>query len=136
MPTITYTEELVTVVCTCGINFAVPRALKSQALDHRGPSGKHIYCPLGHLWHYSGKTEADKLREQLATERTRIEFWREEAEAKAKQLRTTKGQLTKARKRAQAGVCPCCNRSFVQLARHMKSKHPGFEAGLLERLDA
>lgn len=28
------------------------------------------------------------------------------------------------RRRTAAGVCPCCNRSFVQLARHMKTKHP------------
>jgi hypothetical protein len=24
------------------------------------------------------------------------------------------------------GVCPCCNRTFQQLARHMKAKHPGY----------
>lgn len=27
-------------------------------------------------------------------------------------------------KRVQNGVCPCCNRSFWNLERHMKSKHP------------
>lgn len=27
-------------------------------------------------------------------------------------------------KRIHNGVCPCCNRSFVNLQRHMKTKHP------------
>jgi hypothetical protein len=31
------------------------------------------------------------------------------------------------RKRIQSGVCPCCNRTFENLGRHMKSKHPAFD---------
>lgn len=26
-----------------------------------------------------------------------------------------------------AGMCPCCRRTFKQLAEHMKSKHPDFD---------
>jgi hypothetical protein len=26
-------------------------------------------------------------------------------------------------KRVNAGICPCCNRHFTDLERHMKSKH-------------
>lgn len=29
-----------------------------------------------------------------------------------------------AQTRIGAGICPCCNRTFSQLARHMQSKHP------------
>jgi hypothetical protein len=25
------------------------------------------------------------------------------------------------------GVCPCCNRTFQNLARHMAGKHPDYE---------
>lgn len=28
--------------------------------------------------------------------------------------------------RVSAGTCPCCNRSFKQLAAHMKNKHPDY----------
>lgn len=28
------------------------------------------------------------------------------------------------KKRVQGGACPCCNRHFVQLERHMATKHP------------
>jgi chemotaxis response regulator CheB len=38
----------------------------------------------------------------------------------------TRAQLTKTKKRVANGVCPCCNRTFKQLARHMKAKHPEF----------
>ena len=37
-----------------------------------------------------------------------------------------KGQLTKVKKRVGNGVCPCCTRSFTDLARHMESKHPAY----------
>ena len=37
-----------------------------------------------------------------------------------------KGQISKLKKRASAGVCPCCNRSFQNLRRHMGNKHPEF----------
>jgi hypothetical protein len=30
------------------------------------------------------------------------------------------------KKRAVAGVCPCCNRHFRELERHMASKHPKY----------
>lgn len=38
----------------------------------------------------------------------------------------TKGQLTKTKKRIANGVCPCCNRSFANLERHMAGQHPDY----------
>lgn len=35
-----------------------------------------------------------------------------------------KGNVTKLKKRASAGLCPCCNRHFTNLQRHIASKHP------------
>ena len=49
---------------------------------------------------------------------------REEAEAS---LQATKGVVTRLKKRAIAGVCPCCNRTFQQLAAHMAHKHPDYK---------
>lgn len=119
MPTITYTEELVTEVCWCGINHAIPRNLARQARE----KGTAVYCPLGHTW-VIRETEVDKLRKQLESERQSKKFWQDQADAAEKSKTALKGQLTKARKRAANGVCPCCNRSFVDVARHMRSKHP------------
>lgn len=36
-------------------------------------------------------------------------------------------QLTKTRKRIANGVCPCCHRTFQNLARHMAGQHPAYE---------
>ena len=51
----------------------------------------------------------------------------------AASLRGTKANAARTRKelhsvkaRVAHGVCPCCNRTFKQLARHMKTKHPDY----------
>jgi hypothetical protein len=118
----TYTEELVVTHCWCGIALAIPDNLHRYA--HRR---KHdVYCPLGHVFIYN-----DTIEETLKEERRRHQATREllEAEEAARRAEErshaqTRGQLRKTRERVAAGVCPFCHRSFSQLARHMKSKHP------------
>ena len=56
------------------------------------------------------RRERDQLKQQLA-------YKDDEIAAKGK-------QLTRLQKRIHAGVCPCCNRTFTNVARHMKTKHP------------
>lgn len=127
--TLTYSGSLVTVTCWCGIRHAVPSELRNYQLRafNDGKSVTGIYCPLGHAHIPSGKTEAERLRKELADEREwrgRMAAQRDQAEASA---RAYKGAATKARKRSAAAVCPCCSRSFVQLRRHMASKHPDYD---------
>ena len=38
----------------------------------------------------------------------------------------TKGLLTKERNRTLAGLCPCCDKHYVSLAKHIKTQHPEF----------
>jgi hypothetical protein len=86
-----------------------------------------IYCPLGHSHVPSGEGKAERTERWLKEEReraARIDAEREQAEASA---RAHKGHATRLRKRTKAGVCPCCNRTFKQLARHMSTQHPDFE---------
>jgi hypothetical protein len=40
--------------------------------------------------------------------------------------------VTKIKNRVGHGVCPCCTRSFQNLARHMASEHPTFAAEAAE----
>lgn len=127
--TLTFVGELTVITCWCGMRHAVPSELRNfqQRQHNDGGSVTSIYCPLGHQHAPAGEGEAAKLRRHLQTEadeRTRAEAEREQAEASA---RAHKGAATKARKRAAAALCPCCNRSFVQLRRHMATKHPDFE---------
>ena len=37
-----------------------------------------------------------------------------------------KGQVTRIKKRVANGVCPCCNRTFKDLAAHMSTQHPDY----------
>ncbi len=111
---------------SCGVRFLVPAVLNNAALERRGPSGRSIHCPNGHSWYYVGETEADKLRrerDRLKQEQARLIEEREAERARAVKAETAARRL---KKRAQAGTCPACNRTFANMARHMKGQHPGF----------
>lgn len=130
MPTLTYTEHLVMATetcCNCGVLFGLPKDMQDRLRN----SHKTFYCPSGHGQSYRGESDADraqKLAGQLDIEKTR----RENAEKAVRQAEITQKALsTKLRKtnaRIKAGVCPCCNRTFQSLARHMTTKHPEFVA--------
>jgi len=110
----------------CGVPFAMP-----QELDNRYRENHQIFfCPNGHQQHYTGKSEAEKLRDQLARERERVAWAMRDAdeeraryEAEKRRHAATKGQLTRTMRRVEAGTCVHCHRTFKQLARHMRNKH-------------
>jgi hypothetical protein len=97
-------------------------------------NGHEFFCLWGHGQVFRpGKTDLEKMQEELDAitrqrDRARQENARlaEDVAAAERRARAAKGQATKLRKRAAAGVCPCCNRTFQQLASHMAEKHPGF----------
>jgi ssDNA-binding Zn-finger/Zn-ribbon topoisomerase 1 len=119
----TLTETLVLVseeCCNCGVTFAMAKKFKEQRLRDR----QTFYCPAGHGQHYTGETDADKLRR--AEQRNRA--LKDQLDAAEASRAAYKGQATKYRNqvaRTENGVCPHCNRSFVDLRRHMGSKHQG-----------
>lgn len=130
---IRYSQTLVTETCyLCGVVFAWPESLRKECLkDH----SRSFYCPNGHGQVFAGKTEAQRLREQLDAARHRAEMAetasrrsRETAMMHKRQAAAYKGQLTRARKRLGAGVCPVpeCHRTVSQLADHMAAKHPTY----------
>lgn len=82
--------------------------------------GGRVHCPAGHSIHYSD-TEISQLKNQLARERAQHDQTRAA-------LQSAELETKKLKKRVVNGVCPCCNRSFVALARHMKTKHPEYKA--------
>lgn len=123
--------------CSCGAEQAM--ALEANNLYRQNNST--FYCVHGHQRHYpAGPTAEDKLREQLDSERRarqradqQIAFEAqlrrqetERAERERNRANGYKGHATRMTKRAKAGVCPCCNRTFKQLAAHMANKHPQF----------
>lgn len=106
----------------CAIDFGVP----GRFLDERRKDKAIFYCPNGHGISYK-KNEADRLRDQL----TQAQDATARAEARARNAenaeRAMRGAMTKLRKRTAAGVCPCCHRTFVNMQRHINTKHPEYE---------
>lgn len=122
MPTITETITLTTTTCiVCGITFAMP----SWFMEARRKDHKALFCPNGHNLAF-GDGPIEDLQKRLGYAQAALENERKQHDSTRKALTGAKGQLTKAKKRAIAGACPCCNRTFVQLARHMATKHPEF----------
>ena len=115
--------------CECGVHFMVPAYLLQRFKE----TGAWFFCPNGHRQHYT-KTTVQRLEEQLEREREatsaqarRAEMAERRANMEQRSARAYKGRVTRIKNRIKNGVCPCCNRSFENLARHMATKHPGFD---------
>jgi len=111
--------------CTCGVVFALPNTL----LAHKRNNGGQFYCPNGHSLVYA-ETEVQKLRKRLDQaltreneQRQRAEAERESAQREMRRADKLAKEAARQKKRASAGVCSCCNRTFANLARHMATKH-------------
>jgi hypothetical protein len=121
--------------CNCKTPFAV---LDQHHERLKADSGEWFYCPNGHRQHFT-ESETDKLRrerdrlaQQIVHRDSTIEHYRQRSETLDKRLSATKGVVTRIKNRVGAGVCPCCTRSFQNLANHMKSQHPQFRAEAAE----
>lgn len=127
--TITYSTTLQTLSCgVCEIPFAMPASMHRL----RVRDGEWFWCPNGHKIHYF-EDENTKLRKQLEQEqltaKRRLERNRElaqEVDHQRKRVQGYQGQLARTKKRIGKGVCPCCNRHFANVERHMATQHPQF----------
>ncbi len=124
---------LVVMRCWCGIQHAVPEALRDLQLrqHHDGKNSLFIWCPLGHQHKPAAKTRVKQLEQDLdrkhralANEQSRHDQTREELRHTEASRRAEKGAKTKIKKRIAHGVCPCCHRTFANVAAHMKTQHP------------
>lgn len=115
--TLPYTGRVVLAHCWCGVHHGVPEDL----YDYAKRTGASVYCPLGHKWVFSRSVRDDLLLAENRLKATRDLLTHEEHSHRA-----TRGHLTRVKKRVAAGVCPCCNRSFKDLARHMAGQHPNY----------
>lgn len=121
--TILQTVILKEVVCgTCGITHAVP----ADWINNRRANKGDIYCPNGccRTWK---KSDADRLREQLEIKERELRMAKCEALNKQVLIDSERQAREKAErklKRVKNGVCPCCQRSFENLKRHMATQHP------------
>lgn len=109
---ISYTEtvNMIAINCAeCGILFAIPEKYSTERrADHAT-----FYCPNKHSNYYPGKSEAEKLKEQL--------------QAKEKELKLTLANLEAEKKKVklpEKQPCPLCHKRYKHLAQHIANKHP------------
>lgn len=130
----TIVDQSVIVVLTCykcGIRFGVPQRFMEVRKQDRGL----FYCPCGHEQAFR-PDEVDRLKNQVA----RLISQKDQADAEAanqrqqrcateRRLIAQKAAKTRLKNRIKNGVCPCCDRFFKELHRHMETQHPEFVPG-------
>lgn len=110
--------------CNCGVSFGVTVEFERRRRgDHEG-----FYCPSGHKQHFSGQTPLEQERDRLKAERDRLAGDLRWKETTIRSLNIRNGKTAAKARRLEArvacGCCPHCNRTFKQLAAHIKTKHP------------
>lgn len=117
------TTTLVAETCySCGVAFGMPSHLRADRLrDH-----KSFWCPNGHAQQYTGKTEEQRLREQLDAARSLATRERERRQTEERSARAYRGHVTRLKRRLGAGKCPCCSQEFPDVAEHLAAEHPGY----------
>lgn len=107
----------------CGTFFGVPyRFLQERRKDKR-----LFYCPNGHSMSYK-ESESDKLRRERDLLKQREAMLQDEIAAERERAAKAEAANKRLKKRASAGTCPCCQRTFSNMATHMKRHHPQFVA--------
>lgn len=95
----------------CGGVYAINERYRRQCQEY-GKSWACPYCKVG--WGYANKGDLEQERERHQKTLSRLNEQTAERERLEHKL-----------KRVSRGVCPHCNRSFINLARHMACKHKG-----------
>lgn len=126
---IEYGTTIVAITCgTCHIPFGLPDGLYRAARR----DGRWFYCPNGHNIHYYKteleelKAEKDRLQRVAESRAESLRIAREQRDAAKRSASALKGVVTKTKKRIGNGTCPCCNRHFANVERHMQSQHPEY----------
>lgn len=131
MESLAYSVTLTTINCgCCGGVYAINEQYRAKC--NQDGTGWHCpYCQVS--WGYFSDNENAQLRRQLEAakreaerERKRKEWAEQEARHAELRARAQKGVATRIKNRVSKGVCPCCNRTFSDLARHMETKHPDY----------
>jgi hypothetical protein len=115
--------------CNCGVTFAMPETWLDT---FRKDPARTFYCPAGH-GNVFRKSIEQRLRDEL--ERKNRELADAERQTKmlagdlrSQKFKTQSAQMhaAKLKKRIKNGVCPCCQRTFKNLAEHISHMHPEF----------
>lgn len=110
------------VCCKCSTHFAIDKDFNNRCLA----TGESFYCPHGHSQSYV-ETEIIKLRKEKQRLVSELSWAENEAHIAKNERKAARAKLTRTQNRIANGVCPCCHRTFKQLAAHISTKHPDFK---------
>ena len=108
--------------CTCGIVFWAP----DQYVTNLRETHQSFYCPNGHGQSFRGVSDAERYKRLMENAQAQVNAERQKLLVAQKERDAAEQKLRKLKKRTAAGLCPCCNRTVGQLARHMSTKHKEF----------
>jgi hypothetical protein len=109
--------------CNCGVLFGMEAGFDKQRRDDH----KSWYCPNGHSQFYSGKSEAQRLQEQLDAARSLAKRESNRRTAAERSAIAYKGHATRLRNRIAQGFCPAgCDQQFPDIQDHITTQHPDF----------
>lgn len=112
--------------CRCQTQFAMDGTAHKIALERR--ENFSFCCPHGHSQSYTtGETALEKMRRERNQLKQNQAYLYDRIDVEIRRASAYKGHVTKLKNRINAGICPCCNRHFMNLQRHMEGRHPNFK---------
>lgn len=105
--------------CICGIVFAMPQ----QVNERLRTKGGTFYCPNGHSQVYT-EPDIEVLKRELRASKERANTLEHHLNGALDDLAKKKKELRQVKQKVNAGLCPYCRRHFVNLERHVHTKHP------------
>lgn len=107
----------------CGGTYAINERFR-QSKWEQGGGWYCPYCQCG--WGYFKDNELARTKKALEAEKAR----KDAALSRANEAEQNLAQALRREKRVKTrlvnGTCPCCKRTFKQLANHMARKHPDY----------
>ncbi len=112
--------------CNCAIYFAVPSDWNvARRRDHA-----RFYCPNGHGQSYMQESDVAKAQRLQREAEQRLQAQVNEANHARLVAERARDKAVhekrKVERRIAHGVCPCCNKTFADIANHMVTEHKDF----------
>lgn len=106
----------------CNLEFGLPRSLYDDCRNN----GTAFHCPKCGCPRVFTESETKKLKKAIRILKGNVDNSERRRLEAEEQRNAARKSHKKMRDRVKNGVCPCCNRSFDNLLRHMRTKHPDY----------
>lgn len=123
--TTTFTESvtLTTIDCgECGGTYAINERYRRQRAE-TGGLWNCPYCKVGWGYCESALNKSKKELERTIKDLEQTQFQLRASKCELLNEQANREKVEKKLTRVKKGMCPCCNRFFTNLSRHMATKH-------------